>query len=155
MKIPRPLLVVIVIIVILGVVSCGAGVFRGVNEETEPDASSAASDAGFDGLINGPVEPQDISGPCLDNVHKLITVNTSCELNVEPVALLPRVLKLQVSSGTVFVSVRQEIRGKLQPGSPQTEDFSPSETLEISVSGSTPVIVTLTCFGTCVLDVTR
>ena len=52
----------------------------------------------------------------------------------------------------MFVSVRQEIKGTLQPDSPQATDFSPFTEFEISVSGSTPVLVTLTCFGSCALD---
>ncbi len=35
--VPKPLLILIVVIVILGFVSCGAGVFRGLNEDPPPE----------------------------------------------------------------------------------------------------------------------
>jgi hypothetical protein len=153
MKIPRPLLILIVIIVILGVLSCGVGVFRGSRSEATPAPGDAAGQAHVGSLIDGPVHIEDITGLCVDATNLRISFTTSCGLSVRPVALLPRVLKLRPTSGTVTVSVRQEIKGTLQPDSPETKDFPPFDDVKISVSGSTPVLVSLTCLGTCELDI--
>ena len=155
--IPKPLLIVIVVIVILGVVSCGAGVFRGLNEGDQPSASDAG--AGFKGVLNGPVKAEDIRGDCsVDVQQSQITVNSSCQLRLEPVALLPRVLKIEINSSSadpgVDVTVSQEIDGKIQ--SPDTKTISSNSSqapdFEVSAAGSSPVFVTLSC-SSCVLDV--
>jgi hypothetical protein len=159
--VPRPLLIIIVIIVILGVVSCGAGVLRGLNEEPEPAPGSAAHDAGIDGLIDGPVKAEDIVTAGVDDaclvsvVDRRITLNGSCNLVLEPVALLPRVLKLEIDAGSadqsVEVEVTQEIDGEEQSGS-DTVSPTAEPDIEVSAAGSSSVHVRLTCSG-CTLHV--
>jgi hypothetical protein len=159
--VPKPLLIVIVIIVILGVVSCGAGVFRGLNEEPDPSPENAASEAGIDGLIDGPVKAEDIvtaglDDPCSVSVPtRRITLNGSCNLMLEPVALLPRVLKLEIDSGSadqsVEVEVTQEIDGEEQVGSDTVLPTAEPD-IEVSAAGSSSVLVRLTCSG-CTLNI--
>lgn len=159
MKIPKPLLIVIVVIVILGVVSCGAGVLRGVNQEPKPNASTAAG--GFGGVINGPLDPRDIvvaGGNCTVSGAQ-ITIPSVCDLRLEPVALLPRVLKLEIDASStddsVKVTVEQVIDGETRSGD---DTVSPNGTatpdIKVSVAGSSPISVTLEC-GSCVLDIIR
>lgn len=158
--IPRPLLIVIVIIVILGVVSCGAGVFRGLNEEPEPSPENAAQDAGIDGLVNGPVQAADIHGDCdvLTGPTRIKVVG-ACTLRLDPIALLPRVLKIEIDTGSadtgVDVKVTQEVAGETH--SPDEKTISPNLTaapdFKISAAGSSPVFVRLSCNPSCILNV--
>jgi hypothetical protein len=162
MNIPRPLLIVIVVIVILGVVSCGAGVFRGLNEDPHPAPEDAGAKSGFDGLIKEPVPLGDIKiagGDCSfsevdsDGVAHAISVPSSCFFRVEPKALIPRVLKLEATSGSAVVSVQQTIDGKPEPSPPKSTAIPSSGDLEISVSGSSPVEVTISCAFSCILRI--
>jgi hypothetical protein len=159
-KIPKPLLIFIVIIVILGVVSCGAGVFRGLTEDPQPAPENAG--AGLKGVINGPFRAEDINvigGDCtVSTTPARITIPSSCQLRLEPVALLPRVLKVEINSTSadtdVDVTVSQEIDGKIQSPDTETIPRKPNQVpdFEISAAGSSPVFVTLSC-SSCVLDI--
>jgi hypothetical protein len=158
-KIPKPLLIVVIIIVILGVVSCGAGVFRGLTEGDQPSASNAGAD--FKGVINGPFLAEDINvigGDCtVSTTPARISIPSSCQLMLEPVALLPRVLKIEIdptsSDDSVDVTVRQQVNDETQtPPAETLEPVSQDPDFEISVAGSTPVFVKLDC-SSCLLNV--
>lgn len=153
--VPRPLLILIVVIVILGVVSCGAGVFRGLNEDPPPNPSDAA----VDGFVEAPVRRQDVrvegvGGGSCSRLGPTISISSDCLLTVEPQAIRPRVLRLQVLNDPVDVTVRQEIDGELQPDDPETKTFNVfnDEDFEISIAGTSPIFVRLEC-GSCDLGI--
>ena len=148
MNIPRPLLTLVVIIIVLGVLSCGAGVFRGVREATAtPAPTPTASPRPLtDGLVNAPVPPSDVSvstpsgGNC-SIVGPDIIVTGECLVTVDPQTFRPRVLGLEVMSGLVTVVVRQEIRGSVRSSKPAIV----GGIFEVSVAGSSPVLVDVVC----------
>jgi hypothetical protein len=153
-KIPKPLLIVIVIIVILGVVSCGAGVFRGLTEGDKPAASDAA---GVDGLAapsvaatDVTVRPPDNGSSCSkkdedsDGLVDDITMSESCDVFIKG-QFLPHVLRLGVASVSSDISVQQEIDGKLQPDDPDGEDVDVGDIVEISATGLGEIHVRINC----------
>ena len=145
MNVPRPLLVVVVVIIILGVVSCGAGVIRGRLDAAGP---SPAPSVRFEGFSDRAVPRRDvtieaISGSCTESgVPVKVTVTSQCRLTVDPRSLLPRKLKLAAAGAPIFVVVRQDIRGETR-----TKDklFLTDDTIEVSVAGTSPVIVDVSC----------
>jgi hypothetical protein len=141
-NVPRPLLVLVVVIIVLGVLSCGAGVFRGIQEDT-------ATPAPMTGLITAPVPPGDVSvstpnGGTCSIAGSVITVGSNCRVTVDPQTFRPRKLYLGVATGTLTAVVRQEIRGRLQSSNSESPA---SGTFSISVAGSSPVLVDLTCLS--------
>jgi hypothetical protein len=159
MKIPKPLLILIVIIVILGVLSCSAGVIRGFNEEAPPSPEHAGSEAGFDqdpipvpladvGLSDCSRSDQDGDGLTDD-----IAISSSCDVTIENQFFRSRVLRLWVLSIGFLgpISVQQEIDGEYQPDPPKTKGFNNGGLLEISASGVGAVHVRIKC--SCILSV--
>ena len=153
--VPRPLLILIVVIVILGVVSCGAGVFRGLDEDPPP----APSDRPLGDVINAPVNRRDvdvrgIDGGSCSRSGATVSISGDCLLTVEPQVIRPRVLRFEVINNPVDVTVRQEIDGRLEPDDPETKTFFTfnDDEFEISVAGSSPVFALLEC-GACDLRV--
>ena len=159
MKIPKPLLILIIIIVILGVLSCSAGVIRGFDNESDPDPGSVRSRLGFDqDPIPVPLSDVRLIGCSLSNqdgdgLNDDIAISSSCDVTIENQFLRSRVLRLWVLSIGLFgtISVQQEIDGEFQPRSPKTKAFSNGGLLEISASGVGAVHVLVNC--TCTLSV--
>ena len=170
-KIPKPLLIVIVIIVILGVVSCGAGVFRGLTEEDKPAASGAADKTAFGKLELPSVKAEDVtvsdaSGVFLSSCSKTdedgespqvdaspiddITISTACDVTVEG-QFLPQVLRMTLVSSTA-IAVQQELDGRLQPDSPEFEDRGDGASVDVSVTGTGQAHFRIRC-GSCVLRI--
>src|SRR3954451_5663426 len=101
MNVPRPLLVVVLVIIVLGVVSCGVGVIRGRVENGDP---TPAPTARFSGFGDTPVPPGDVrAGAGCTRSDPLITVAGSCVLTIDPQSLRPRSLVLRVTSGSVDI----------------------------------------------------
>lgn len=159
MKIPKPLLILIIIIVILGVLSCSAGVIRGFNKESDPDPGSVRSQLGFDqDPIPVPLSDVRLIGCTLSNqdgdeFSDDIAISGSCNVTIEDQFFRSRVLRLWVLSIALFgpISVQQEIDGEFQPRPPKTKDFNNGGLLEISASGVGAVHVRINC--TCTLSV--
>jgi hypothetical protein len=155
-NIPKPLLVVIVIIIVLGVLSCGVGAIRGI-QDANPTPAPFPTPTPFvlpDGVITARVPEGDVSASASPSTNcsiagVVITVISSCQLTVDPVAFLPRKLFLNVTSGPVAIVVRQVIRGQMQHSDSETKPFG---VFEISVSGSSPVFVDIGCVS-CTLEV--
>ena len=144
MNVPRPLLVGVVVIVILGVVSCGAGVIRGRMDAAGPTHTPSVQFEGFGGsaVPSGDVTT-DGNGGCARN-GALITISGMCMLTVDPQSLRPRTLRLIATSGTAVVVVTQSIRGETKQSDPDSLDVGdPAD--EISVAGTSPVNVILSC----------
>ncbi|MFL5674985.1 MAG: hypothetical protein ACJ779_08265 [Chloroflexota bacterium] len=146
MNVPRPLLVVVVVIVILGITSCGAGVVRGRLDAAGPTAAPTTL---FRGLSDEPVPRRDVRIDALDGgscnesgTPVTVTVATHCLMTVDPRSLRPRTLRLDAVGPPIFVVVGQEIRGERH-----TKDklFPVSGVIEVSVAGTTPVTVDVSC----------
>jgi hypothetical protein len=168
-KIPKPLLIVIIIIVILGVVSCGAGVFRGLTEGNQTEASDAAGDGGL-GLpsvkagdvtvsaVSGGFPPSscsktnedgestDIDETPIDD----ITISTACDVTVEG-QLLPQVLRMTIDS-SANIAVQQEIGGRLQPDPLEFQELDDDEAVDISVTGLGQAHFRISC-SSCLLRI--
>jgi hypothetical protein len=88
----------------------------------------------------------DTSGGC-DRNGTVITITVGCLLTVDPQSLRPRSLHLVALNGNVDIRVSQSIRGKEQRSDPDTLSVG-EEAAKISVAGTSPVTVILTC-GSC------
>jgi hypothetical protein len=145
-NIPKPLLVVIVIIIVLGVLSCGAGALRG-----SQDAGDPTPGPGGGGAFGGQVAPADIelTGDC-SFIPGAITVPSNCHLTMHPQAFIPRKLRLVVALAAAVVTVSQVIQNDLRSSEPTTRN--PGQDIEVSVAGSSPVVVDVLCFSGCRLD---
>jgi hypothetical protein len=144
MNVPRPLLVVVVVIIVLGVIACGAGVIRGRMDAGRPKQTPSVQ---FDGFGDSKVPSRDVAvvGSGCDRSGAVITITTTCLLIADPQSIRPRTLHLDVTSGSVKAVVAQQIRGETRTSDPNPD---PTDPIEVSVSGTSPVRVTLNC-GSC------
>jgi hypothetical protein len=152
MNVPRPLLVLVIVIIVLGVIACGVGVARGRMDAAGPTPTPAVQ---FDGFGDSAVPPRDVreigSDCSRSGVSATISVAGVCTLRVDPQSLRPRSLKLLVTGGNVdAMRVTQEIRGETRTSDP--DDFGLNERAKISVSGTSPVNVILSC-GSCSVQI--
>jgi hypothetical protein len=150
MNVPRPLLVVVVVIIILGVVSCGVGVIRGRMDAARPAPTPSVQ---FEGFGDSAVPARDVrsAGDCGRNGADL-TISGTCVLTVDPQSLRPRSLRLLPISGTATVVVTQSIRGETQTSDPDSLSTGESAA-KISVAGTSPVNVILSCVTTCQVQI--
>ena len=167
-KIPKPLLIVIIIIVILGVVSCGAGVIRGLTDGPEPSASDAAGDGGpgLPSVKAGDVTVSAASGVLFSSCSKTnedgeapatdaspvddITISNACDLTIAG-QFLPQVLRMTLDADS-DIAVQQEIGGRLQPDSLEFEDLDAGDAVDISVTGLGQAHFRINC-GSCLLRI--
>jgi hypothetical protein len=142
----------VVVIVILGVVSCGAGVIRGRMDAAGPPPTPSARFEGFgDSAVPSRDVTTDQNGGCTRN-DPVITVSGTCVLTVDPQSLRPRSLRLLPTSGTVVVVVTQSIRGETKASDP--DSLSTGEAAaKISVAGTSPVNVILSCVSSCQVQI--
>ena len=144
MNVPRPLLVVVVVIIILGVVSCGAGVIRG---RIDAAGTSPTPSVQFEGFGDSAVSQRDVTtdtgGGC-NRSGALISVSGSCRLTVDPQSLRPRSLRLIATIGTADIVVTQSIRGET-PSSDVHALHVGDDPVEISIAGTSPVDITVSC----------
>ncbi len=149
MNVPRPLLVVVVVIIVLGVIACGAGVIRGRIDATGPTPRPTPQ---FDGFGDSSVPPRDVTdvGDGCDRTGAVVTITGGCLLRVDPQSLRPRSLRLRVTNGSVDVVVQQSIRGYTRTS--DSDSFSVGQQAKISVAGTSPVDVILTC-GSCQVQI--
>jgi hypothetical protein len=156
MQVPRPLLILIVVIVILGVVACTIGVARDNDEPASgPNAGDRQAVEDFFGPRPVPAAEASLSPGC-----SRVTVagqphfqfNGSCTITVEPRGIFSRVLRMVVVSGTPLVSVTSNIRGDETTTDPEGPD---GNRIEVSIGGDSPVITNVSCFGSCDLRVVQ
>jgi hypothetical protein len=142
MNVPRPLLVVVVVIIVLGVIACGAGVIRGrmENGDATPEPTRR-----FEGFGDSAIPRREVTfgGDCEnDPDDESVAVNGTCATTLEPRFLRPRKLIVTVSGGDVNVTVRQEIRGKRET---QSDTVDNGDEVEVAVAGTSPVSVFFSC----------
>ena len=147
MNIPRPLLVVVVVIIVLGVIACGAGVIRGRMEDGDPTPPPTRR---FEGFGDTPIPRRDVrfTGSCSNADALTVNVSGLCSTTLEPRFLRPRKLLVTVGGADVTVSVFQEIRGNNES---QTDDVDEGKVVEVAVAGTSPVTVQFNCPIACTL----
>jgi len=143
--VPRPLLILVIVIILIGVVACGAGVIRGRMDAAGPSPTPSTR---FDGFGDSTVPPKDVKiepdgGSCSASTGDPVTVGISghCLMTINPRSLLPRRLQL-TAGGDVTVTVTQKIRGEDHS---KDKGFSDGQTIEASVAGTSPVRVAFDC----------
>ena len=151
MNVPRPLIVVVVVIIILGVVSCGAGVIRGRMDAAGPTPKPTAQFAGFG---EARVPSRDVraigSGCSRTDASPDIAISGTCVLRIDPQSLRPRSLFLEVTAGSLDISVTQAIRNETPTSDTDTVGLGGRR--KISVAGTSPVDVNLSC-GSCSVQI--
>ncbi len=152
MNVPRPLLIVAVLIVVLGVLACGVGAGRALNDRPAPANSSPRADldivpvfpiAGRDVVMSGSCTEQTVAG------ERRFT-GTSCALTVTPSGFFPHELRLRLDAGSGTMTVSQEIRGDVRTSTKAIPGANP---LHVRVAGSSPVTALLACFAQCTVAV--
>lgn len=144
MNLPKWLVIVGIVIIVLGVLSCGIGVGRALTESTpspntSPNRSVDVIPVGVVSLTD--VRPRNCAAPTPGPTASAQTFSSPpCVLAVDPIALRPRDLLL-TTSGTGVLTVRQAIRGATS--SPRST-FAPGRTFNVRVSGTTTVEVEIT-----------
>lgn len=141
--IPRPLLIVVLILVVLGALSCTAAGFKGPPDRDDLHLPFDAE----------PIAASEIgaTGSCTKQGVE-ITVTTACELTVPAQQFPPSELRLRVVAGSVSVTVFQVIRGEVHE---QNDSFDGGERFEISAAGERDVRVSLVCLLSCRLEILR
>jgi hypothetical protein len=146
MNVPRPLLVVVIVIIVLGVVACGVGFARGRLENGRPTPDPTTR---FEGVSDQTVPRRDVrivaldGGTCSEAGNPVkVTVANHCRMTIEPRSLRPRKLRLDVAGPPYLVVVTQEIRGSVQS---KDKSFTTNDTVEVSVAGTSPVVVDFSC----------
>jgi hypothetical protein len=148
LDVPKPILIVVIIVIALGVVSCAVGGLRGATE-----GPPALGDNPFD--FENLLDPQPIraaelglagvNGGSCQRAGAVIQVAGTCQVLVEGRILPPRELRVRIDSGTANVVVRQEVRGEVETSDP--ESFTPGETFDVSGGGTNDVEVFVACGG--------
>ncbi len=146
LDVPKPIIIVVIIVIALGVVSCAVGGLRGA---TEGEPALADNPFDFEGLLDPqPIRAAElglagVNGGDCQRAGAVIQVSGTCRLLVEARILPPRELRVRVDSGTAIVVVRQEVRGEVET-SPD-EDFSFGEIFDVSGGGTDDIQVFVAC----------
>lgn len=149
LSIPRPLLIVVAIVLVLGVASCGLGLLRGREADPEPTqlglslprvGAEAITATGFGGgSCNRSGTTISVSGG----------LTGGCQLSIRPQPLRPRELVLQVSGGDATVVVEQRVQGR--EASSEPESVEAGDPIELTVAGTDELRIRIRC--TCTLTV--
>jgi hypothetical protein len=156
MKVPRPLLILVVVIVVLGVVACTVGLARDNDSSGDrPSGDSQHSVEDFFGPRNVPAAEASLSSGCsLVNVSNEphFKFTNDCTITVQPRGIFSRILRMVRVSGTPVVSVTSNIRGDETTTDPEGPD---GNRIEVSIGGDSPVVINITSCGTCDLRVVQ
>jgi len=146
MNVPRPLLVVVVVIIVLGVIACGAGVIRGRIDAASPTATPATR---FEGFGNSAVPARDVriqafdGGTCSGSGDPVtVSIADKCRFTIDPRSLGPRRLQVSGAGAPYNVLVKQDIRGEERS---KDKTFFSDGLVEVSVAGTSPVVVEFRC----------
>jgi hypothetical protein len=144
--IPRPLLILFVVVVVLGFISCGAAGLKG-----DPGESDPSWDFKPEGI---PIAEVGTDDGC-SIADTVITVPSACTLTIEAKPFPPRELRLEVLEGTPFVSIVQEVRDHRETNS---HEFEPGATFGVSgLVGEKVIAIDIQCVtflsGACRLEV--
>jgi hypothetical protein len=153
MQLPKPLLILVVVLIVLAVIGTGAA-FLGPDGDQD-DAQGGLSDF-LDGLIPDPdpIALNTTTAPCLnpatDNLE--IPFNTVCTVQVLPADTLRRELELQVTQGNIRFDVDQRVGGEDVESDPEDVPFVDDDgqlqrTVSVVVSRDDSARLRLGCRG--------
>jgi len=159
-SLPRPLLIVLVLLIVLGVASCGAsialsrgdGVLSDAGKDTELRQGSLADQFSRFAPQSEPVVLEPGNAPCLEPNGRL-EFDAGCTFSIPRTNDLRRRLELEVAPGVI---VRMQVfvtsGGQTRPSDPA---LVPSETEDASVvvarDDSAVVVLTCQALTTCVV----
>jgi hypothetical protein len=152
---PRPLRILLIVVIVLGIVSCGIGFARGrIDSEpsTSPTPTFKPIDLGLRRVLGDAIDTEPFgSGDCspaLVDSAVVISVTSGllgggCQLSVQPDAFRPRELVLRVGGGAANVRVEQTVQGR--SGSSEEKSVSAGEAIEMTVAGSDELRIYVSC----------
>ncbi|MET0772492.1 MAG: hypothetical protein ABWZ82_05355 [Candidatus Limnocylindrales bacterium] len=131
MRLPRPLLIAVVVIIVLGVASCGVSI---VSLDDDPGDPRSGLTEFLDGLMPGtpPVELDTTTAPCLVGEELRIDTGATCQVTILPTGDLRRELVLRVTAGRVRFDVDQVVGGRSIDSGPEVVPTSDGQR-EVSV----------------------
>ncbi|HEV8516307.1 MAG TPA: hypothetical protein VGQ47_01550 [Candidatus Limnocylindrales bacterium] len=157
MNLPRPLLIVVLVISVLGALSCGLGVLRGPEKRPAetPDASGRARADSLPLLAPRRVRAEEVaaspSAAC-SRSGSVITVTGTCTITVARAGFRPGKLVLTVGGGAFVAARVTEVRQPQRTVSTD-ETFGPGRTFDVTSSGSGDTALVVECASTCTLTV--
>ncbi len=144
MNLPRWLVIVGILVIVLGILACGIGAGRALDEgrprATPSPSPTARKDLDLIPLAAVPAGDIVMSGSCARGQTASGATQftgTGCVLTVEPSGLFPRELRLRVEAGSGSVTVGQVLRDRPQFS---TRDL-PTPTMAVRIAGSTVTTV--------------
>jgi hypothetical protein len=155
-QLPRPLLVLVVVLIVLAVAACGLSL--GKRDEPAGDAAGARGDPLVKALKefapgSAPLQLTPSMATCLDSGQ--LKPNPSCDINVQPENIEGprRRLQLKMSTGTMRMTVsgvsgQETIEPTSQTVTNATEDAS-----LVLMEGDTAEIELQCLFGPCIVNV--
>jgi hypothetical protein len=166
--IPKPLLVVVIVLLVLGIAGCGMGLLGGgrckATDTTCKDNQNAElSSGGITSFLKGLIpEPPPVSAATLDpaacaplppSSTTNLAFGSSCKVAIGPTDDLRRRFRLRVSPGTASITVTQDVSGNTQTQT-QTVPGDGGDTIEVVVGRRSAATITIGCIsGTCGLSV--
>jgi len=167
--IPKPLLIVVIVLLVLGVASCAMGLLGGRDRCNPSDGGcrvqqrTEISADGITGFLKGLIpDPPPVAAATLDpaacaplppSSPTTLASLSSCTITIDPTDDLRRRFRLKVSTGTTTIQVTQDVAGSTQTQS-LTVPGEGGDTIEVVVGRRAGATATVRCLvGPCQLSV--
>jgi hypothetical protein len=159
--IPKPLLIVVIVLLVLTVVSCGMGLLGG-RDRCSPDTDAGCktkqkTELSGDGITNflkglipgpPPVTEAGLNpaacAPLQPSSSTALSAFASCTITIVPTDDLRRRLRLRVDSGTTSIQVTQDVSGSTRTDTQAVPDGG-EDTIDVVVGRRSGATVTVTC----------
>ncbi|CAN5648791.1 hypothetical protein BH23CHL6_BH23CHL6_01060 [soil metagenome] len=154
MKLPRPLLIVVIVVLLLGVAGCGASIaLSGRDRELTPEAKEIEVETG--GLadlfrrLTPPSEPavlQQPTAPCLVTATQRLQFIGGCVVSIPPTGDLRRRLVLRLATGAMSMQVTVTVDGEAHSSDAELITTG-SDDPSLVLARNDSAVVTLNCFA--------
>ncbi len=160
--IPRPLLIVVIVLLVLGVASCALGLAGGRDRGDSNQQKTELSGDAFTSFLKTimPAPPSVASAtlipaacaPIQSSSSTLVTAGNPCTVIIGPTDDLRRRLRLTVSSGVVTIDITQDVSGNQQTSAP-TVPQNGEDTIEVVVGRRAGASMLIRCLvASCTLS---
>jgi hypothetical protein len=161
MQVPKPLLILIVVLLVLGVVGCSAGFLRGGDRDRSPDQKKDDVRGTFVAFLDvlipdpEPVRLGPLDATCFSGDRSTLVFGGSCEVRITPTGDLRRQLQLRVAPGNrVNVEVFQPADGDALDDQdvPFVDDGQSQDSVAVVVRRDESARIVLSCILGCTVS---